>query len=91
MTEPLFTIAIARTGGVAGLRREWVIEVADVREAARWQPLIEACPWDEHCDDARPDGFSYAVRAAGRTAVLPESALQGPWRRLVDKVQQQAS
>lgn len=87
MNGPPFTITVARTGGFAGMRREWAIEVTDVSAAQRWQPLVEACPWDDCPDDNRPDGFVYTVRAAEHIAVLPEHQVRGPWRRLVDEVQ----
>lgn len=86
--ETPFVIRVARTGGLAGLRREWAIEVTD--DAERWRALIEACPWEDTGVDGVPDGFVYAFRAAERSAVVPENRLQGPWRRLADEVQRHA-
>jgi hypothetical protein len=90
MDDLPFVISVARSGGFAGLRREWTIEVTATDEAEHWCPIIDACPWDE--DDAlgNPDGFVYAVRAADHTAVVPESRLDGPWRRLVDEVRRRS-
>lgn len=85
-----FHIVVARTGGFAGLRREWSIEVPDDRAAEHWRPLIEACPWDATGDPGNPDGFVYEFRAAERSAVIPETRLDDPWQRLADEVRQQS-
>lgn len=86
MDEPPFVISVVRSGGFAGLRREWTIEVNAAAEAQRWRPMIDACPWDEDASVGTPDGFVYSVRANDRTAVVPESRLDGPWRQLIDEV-----
>ena len=88
--EPPYVIRIRRTGGLAGLGREWEIEVTGPDDAERWRPLIEACPWDDAGGDVYPDAYVYDFHAAERAAVVPESRLQGPWRRLVDEVQRHA-
>ena len=86
MHDPPFVITVVRSGGFAGLRREWSVEVSSPDEAARWDPIIEACPWEQECDDGSPDAFVYALRVADRTAMVPEVHLEGPWRTLVDEV-----
>jgi hypothetical protein len=86
MLEPPFVVSVVRSGGFAGLRREWTIEVTASDEAERWYPIIQACPWDEGETPGRPDGFVYDVRAADHAAVVPEDRLDGPWRRLVEEV-----
>lgn len=88
--EPPYVIRICRTGGLAGLRREWAIEVTGPDDAERWRPLIEACPWEDDGGDTHPDAYVYDFHAAERAAVVPESRLQGPWRKLVDEVQREA-
>lgn len=85
-----YVIRVARTGGFAGLRREWAIEVTGPDDDERWRPLIESCPWQDANADGFPDGFVYDVRVAGRKALVPESKLEGPWRRLVDEVRRHA-
>lgn len=93
MDELPFAITVTRSGGFAGLRREWTIEVSVDHEAERWRPIVEACPWDDA--PAGPatsaaDGFVYALRVAGQEAVVAESDLDGPWRELVDQVRRSA-
>lgn len=91
MDELPFVITVARSGGFAGLRREWSIEVSVPQEAERWRPIVEACPWDATGDaDATADGFVYALRVADHAAIVPERELDGPWRQLVDEVRRSA-
>ena len=90
MNEPVLVVTVVRTGGLAGLRREWRAEV-DETDAPSWWPLVEACPWDADLDaDGVPDRFVYDVRANEREARLPESRLQGPWSELADAVRRRA-
>ena len=86
MQELPFVISVVRSGGIAGMRQEWTIEVTTADEAERWHPIIDACPWDEDDALANPDGFVYTVQAADHTATIPAHRLTGPWRRLVDEV-----
>jgi hypothetical protein len=56
---------------------------------------VEACPWDavprtpraaaEQFAGNQPDRFIYSIRAGDRRAALPERAVTGPWRVLVDR------
>ncbi len=85
--EPPFTIRVLRSGGFAGIRREWTIEVTGLDEAHRWVPLIEACPWQDTGGEGYPDGYIYDFRAADLAAVVPENRLDGPWRQLAEEVQ----
>ena len=83
------TITVVRSGGFAGLRRQWRVE----GDAEQWWPLVEACPWRSvpHDHDSR-DRFVYSITARAdrrrRTAQVPEAALTGPWKILVDQVQE---
>ncbi|MCD9197308.1 protealysin inhibitor emfourin [Aeromicrobium wangtongii] len=86
MDELPFVITVVRSGGVAGLRREWSVEVAAPQEADHWRPIVEACPWDEASHDQVPDGFVYDFRVADMEAVVTESDLDGPWRDLAEEV-----
>jgi hypothetical protein len=81
-------IAVSRTGGMAGMTRTWSVRVDDGADELRdWCALVDACPWDE---PAAPtpgaDRFVYLVRAGDREARLGEAAVDGAWRRLVDRV-----
>jgi hypothetical protein len=91
VTEPVLVVTVVRTGGVAGLRREWTVEVGE-DDAPAWWPLVEACPWDADLDaDGVPDRFVYDLRANERAARLPESRLEGPWHDLAEAVRRRAA
>jgi hypothetical protein len=90
MDELPFVITVARSGGFAGLRREWSIEVSAPQEADRWRAIVEACPWDDVPAGSTPDGFVYDLRVADHEAVVSERELDGPWRLLVDEVRRSA-
>lgn len=89
--EPV-VVAVTRSGGFAGLTREWTAEPAP-EDAPVWVDLIERCPWDDPLDrdPAGADRFVWSIHAtcgdaAERAADLPDRALTGPWRALVDAV-----
>ncbi|WP_414172317.1 protealysin inhibitor emfourin [Clavibacter tessellarius] len=81
-------IAVSRTGGMAGMTRTWSVRVVDDGdELPDWSALVDACPWDEPAvPTPGADRFVYLVRAGDREARLGEAAVDGPWRRLVDRV-----
>jgi hypothetical protein len=88
--EAHVVIAVVRTGGIAGIRRRWRVE-APPEEAGDWIALIDSCPWDEPApDDTGADRFVWSIRASTpaerREQELPDGALDGPWRELVDAV-----
>ena len=88
-SDPAIVITVARTGGIAGLSATWRVASNDHEE---WMPLIEACPWDTvAADPASRDRYVYAIDVAvprkRRKAEVPEAALVGPWKDLVDRVQ----
>jgi len=82
-------ITVTRSGGFAGVRRTWYVE-SD--ESDGWPPLVEACPWREEPDPSGADRFVWHIEvrapAPAREARLPEEAVQGPWRELVDRVRE---
>lgn len=83
-------IAVVRTGGIAGIRRRWRVE-APREEAGEWIALIDSCPWDDPpADEAGADRFVWSIRvrtpSERREQDLPDGALDGPWRELVDAV-----
>ena len=82
-------ITVERSGGIAALTRTWTVLAVTSSDKHHWQPLVEACPWDAVPDprqvqDGQPDRFMYSIRAGGHRATLPERAVTGPWRVLVD-------
>jgi hypothetical protein len=83
-------IAVSRTGGIAGMTRTWSVRVDDgADEQAAWCALVDDCPWDEPAPPTPgADRFTYVVRADDREARLGEAAVEGPWRRLVDRVRE---
>ena len=87
-------IKVERTGGIAAITRVWTVDARTDSDLSQWQPLVEACPWDAVPSTPRaaaaafappqPDRFIYSITAGQRRAALPEQALTGPWRILVD-------
>ena len=68
------------------MERVWSVQALTPDDRSQWQPLVEACPWDElpKSDTTQPDRFIYRIRAGERRATLPERDLVGPWRILVE-------
>ncbi|MFD5278874.1 protealysin inhibitor emfourin [Pseudarthrobacter sp. NPDC058362] len=88
-------ISVERSGGIAALTRVWTVNAQSSSARDQWKPIIEACPWDavprtasaaarEFAGAGQPDRFMYSIRAGQRRATLPERAVTGPWRTLVD-------
>lgn len=93
-TDAAVVVAVVRSGGVAGIRREWRVEV-EPPAAEEWIDLIERCPWDDSADAAPgADRFVWRIRARTpserREREVPDSALDGPWRALVEAVRRAA-
>ncbi len=93
-TASLVTIAVVRSGGVAGIRRRWEVEPPQP-DVNVWISLIERCPWaepKEHPPGA--DRYVWSIRARTpqieRERELTDSELTGPWRELVDAVRDAA-
>ncbi|MFT4228765.1 MAG: hypothetical protein QM602_00580 [Microbacterium sp.] len=93
--EPAVAVTVIRTGGFAGLHREWRAEPPP-SQAARWVALIESCPWDD-LPREQPRGadlFVWRIRARcevddgelERDAELQDPQVQGPWQILIDEV-----
>lgn len=78
-------ITITRSGGFAGLKRTWSIELSGDEED--WRELLGSLPWDEvRPAPPQPDRYVYRVRCAPREVTIPEQQLTGPWRELVERV-----
>ncbi|WP_424937257.1 MULTISPECIES: protealysin inhibitor emfourin [Bacteria] len=87
-------IIVVRTGGIAGLRREWRVEPPH-EQARRWAELVERCPWESPLPAADgADRFVWRIVAhlpsGDRARDVPEAQLTGPWRSLVDAVRDAA-
>jgi len=85
--ESTVRIEVSRSGGFAGITRTWVVQVEETPDPAAFLLLVEACPWDD--PEPAPSGadrYVYELNAGEHTATLPEPAVQGPWRELVDQV-----
>jgi hypothetical protein len=85
------SILVVRTGGFAGLRQQWHVEPDG--DADDWIALVRACPWSSvGRDEASRDRFVWRIEArmprTVRTASVPDALLVGPWRALVDRVQE---
>jgi hypothetical protein len=93
-------ISVERTGGIAAIPRVWTVEAHSETAISQWQPIVEACPWDsvprtpraaaEEFAGHQPDRFIYSIRAGQHRAALPEQAVTGPWRVLVDSTREAA-
>ncbi len=87
-------ISVERTGGIAAMTRVWTVNAESEKARNQWQPIVEACPWDAvprtpraaaaEYSGSQPDRFIYSIRAGQHRAALPEQAVTGPWRVLVD-------
>ncbi|BDV30113.1 protealysin inhibitor emfourin [Microbacterium terricola] len=91
----VIVVTVVRSGGFAGLTREWTAEPAP-DEAPRWIALIDECPWGEcAAPPSGADRFQWRIEAVrdddGRAAQLDDGQLTGPWRELVDAVRAFAS
>ena len=88
-------VTVVRTGGLAGLRREWRAE-PPTADADRWVGLVDRCPWDAL--ESRTDGadrYMWRIQARfddlpPREAELGDAQLEGPWRALVNEVRHTA-
>lgn len=82
-------VIVSRSGGLAGLRLTWEVRVEEQPDAAEWYLLIEEIPWGQPPPvPPEPDRFVYRIRCAPHEATLAERQLVGPWRELVDRVQE---
>lgn len=85
------TILVVRSGGFAGISQQWRVEARN--DADEWLELVRACPWGAVARDTESrDRFVWRIEAhlprAVRRASVPDAHLVGPWRVLVDRVQE---
>lgn len=80
-------IRVVRSGGIAGTRRAWLLVS---QQDSAWAETIDACPWGDEPATTTPDRLVWRVRVSApppaREATVPEAALEGPWRELVERV-----
>jgi hypothetical protein len=86
------SISVVRSGGFAGLKREWHVSSADAPDVD-WAALVDACPWKAAAkprDSRAADRFVWRLEAktgaSTRTATLTDSQVSGAWKKLVDEV-----
>src|SRR5690554_1570384 len=82
-------ITVIRSGGFAGISRQWSVRVDEQPDEEQWRELLDRLPWDRSNQTPdEPDRYVYRVRCAPHETVIPERRLDGPWRELVERVQQ---
>lgn len=91
--DRILVVRVIRSGGFAGLSREWTAESAEPGSDDWLLVLVEACPWRQRipADPLSRDRFTWRIEVRGelrRSATLPDAALDGPWRELVQRVQE---
>ncbi len=83
-------VVLTRTGGVAGLRRQWTVETERQPNPEHWNKLASSLPWPgadgSAICEAVPDQFVYRLRCDNREISLAESQLTGAWREFADLV-----
>lgn len=94
-TDDDLVVVIARSGGLAGMTREWrAVPAGD--DLPHWHELVDRCPWDAAPPPSHgADRFQWRIEVRhGETAVrearLGDTQVEGPWRALVDEVRQAA-
>jgi hypothetical protein len=88
------SILVVRSGGFAGISQQWRVDARD--DAETWIELVRACPWNAvGRDTASRDRFVWRIEAhlprTVRRASVPDAHLVGPWRALVERVQEAAT
>jgi hypothetical protein len=80
-------VIVSRSGGIAGVRVTWEVQVDEQADAEAWADFLTSLPWDDVVERApQPDRYVYRIRCAPHEVVLAEPDLSGPWRQLVDRV-----
>ena len=80
-------VVVSRSGGFAGIRTTWEVQVDDQPDRSSWAELLRALPWDSVSKTApQPDRFVYRIRCAPHEVVLGEQQVSGPWKELIDRV-----
>lgn len=88
-------VRVTRSGGVAGITRKWDASPPPGEES-EWVTAIEDCPWNEEPEARaganRSDGFVWHIVAIiphdEMSTTLPEAAVTGPWKALIQFVRE---
>lgn len=84
-------VYVSRSGGFAGLRLTWHVHVEEQPDRDDWYLLIRQIPWsDAPPVPPEPDRYVYRIRCESHVATLAERQVTGPWRTLVERVQETA-
>ena len=83
-------IEVSRSGGFAGLTRTWSVEVSSTEAEERWLPLLEGAD-NSGVEDAERDRYVYHIAIGYREVTVAESAVEGPWKELVEWVKNAAA
>jgi hypothetical protein len=84
-------VIVSRSGGLAGLRLVWHVHVEEQPDRDDWYLLIEKVPWEQvPAMPPEPDRYIYRIRCDPHEATLAERQLTGPWRALVERVQERS-
>lgn len=82
---------MVRSGGILGTPRRWEVIVDEQDDQQSWLKLMGELPWDEPRPATRaPDRYVYRISCPRGDVTLPEQQVIGPWRELVDRVQNAA-
>lgn len=82
-------VVVVRSGGFAGLTTSWEVGLDNVEDRESWLELLDRLPWaDTAIERQKPDTYSYRIQCSTHRITLPEHQVTGPWRELVERVQQ---
>ncbi|NJC23516.1 putative secreted protein [Arthrobacter pigmenti] len=81
-------IVVSRSGGFAGITRTWSVDVSSDEAQERWLPLLDQV--EDFDDDAQRDRYVYRISVGYREVTVTESAVQGPWKELVERVKDES-
>ena len=80
-------VVVSRSGGFAGIRTTWEVQVDEQPDRSAWAELLDGLPWGAVAEAApQPDRYVYRIRCAPHEVVLGEQQVCGPWRELIDRV-----
>ena len=80
-------VIVSRSGGLAGIRLTWEVQVDEQPDPATWADFLNSLPWEDVTDSVpTADRFAYRIRCAPHEVVLAEPEVDGPWRELLNRV-----
>ncbi|GAA2457608.1 protealysin inhibitor emfourin [Agromyces soli] len=85
-------VIVQRSGGLAGLRLTWQVEVDAQPDRDDWVLLLDELPWHEvPAAPPEPDRYVYRISCPPNEVELAERQLTGPWQQLVERVRRTAA